>query len=134
MSDSATGPRRSARNAAKRVAETVEQAVKPVTKKTKAAAAPKKAAVAKKSKDTTPESAAETVEEKEPKAEKESVPELKEGDELPADLPEVTTHSGETVKLNALVAKSEKGIVIFSYPKGWHLCCINSHRALLMPV
>lgn len=118
MSDSTTGPRRSARNAAKRVAETVEQTIKPAAKKPKAAAASKKAAAIKKSKDTTPEVPTKAAEEKEPMTGKEAVEELKEGDKVPADLPEVTAHTGETVKLDGLVSKSEKGIVIFAYPKG----------------
>ncbi|KAA8893723.1 thioredoxin-like protein [Sphaerosporella brunnea] len=42
---------------------------------------------------------------------------LKEGDELPEDLPEIQTHAGETTTLSALVKAAEKGIVIFAYPK-----------------
>ncbi|KAI5857122.1 thioredoxin-like protein, partial [Tricharina praecox] len=46
-----------------------------------------------------------------------AVAELNEGDSIPDDLPEIQTHTGETTTISALVAASEKGIVIFAYPK-----------------
>lgn len=42
---------------------------------------------------------------------------LSEGDRLPTNLPEIQTHSGETTTLDALISASEKGIVIFAYPR-----------------
>jgi hypothetical protein len=100
--------RRSTRNAAKRESpavttteETVPAAKKKRTNEKKPAAPKKAAAAAAKSGDeTTPAGG------------------LKDGDALPDDLPEVQTHAGETTTLSALIKDSEKGIVIFAYPKG----------------
>lgn len=133
MSEPASGPRRSARNAAKRVAEKVEEVVKaPAPKKTKAA--PKSKANLTKSKPDVAESATlpepkdasmaegTVVEEptKAPSADAATpAPEaLKEGDELPSDLPAVTKHTGESVTIQDLVKESKNGIIIFAYPKG----------------
>lgn len=51
--------------------------------------------------------------------------ELKEGDSIPDELPEIQTHTGETTTLGALIAASEKGIVIFAYPKASTPGCIT---------
>lgn len=128
MSEPPSGPRRSARNAAKRVAEKVEEVANtPAPKKSKAA--PKSKANPKNSKPDVAESAtapelkdASVAEEptKAPSAAaaKSACEALKEGDELPSDLPAVTKHTGEPVNIQDLVKDSKNGIVIFSYPKG----------------
>lgn len=110
--------RRSTRNAAKRDISTVE-ATAPQVVPTKKRAAPVAKAVSK-SKATIEKSLGK--EEEKPtvgtKEQPKDTPILSEGDALPETLPTIQTHTGEDVKLHELVLKSEKGIVIFAYPKG----------------
>ncbi|TGZ80448.1 AhpC-TSA-domain-containing protein [Ascodesmis nigricans] len=128
MSEPTPGPRRSARNAAKRVAEKVEEVAKaPAAKKTKAAPKTKPTTTKAKAKrdETSAQPAAAENTTKDESKEDETAGDaastkpavLSEGDELPNDLPAVTKHTGESVSIQDLVKGSEAGIVIFAYPR-----------------
>lgn len=112
--------RRSARNAGKRDIDTVQSSAP--------APAPKKRTkpvvkAVSKAKEVVGDVAKAVGATKEASSEKdEAAPESKavlaEGDVLPESLPTIQTHTGDDVTLLELVKKSEKGIVIFAYPRG----------------
>jgi hypothetical protein len=119
--------RRSTRNASKRESPAVDPkdttAPAPKKKRTTAAATKKEPAAEKKAaapKKAAPKKAAAAPAAAAAATSSDEVAAggLKEGDELPDDLPEIQTHAGETTTLSALVKAAENGIVIFAYPKG----------------
>lgn len=51
---------------------------------------------------------------------------LKDGDFLPKDLPAVQTQDGSKTTINDLLETTQKGIIIFAYPKGTYLRTVFS--------